>query len=339
MSASGHTGPTGAPPDRLRIRAIEVYCRELCGSEHMSVAADDVVSSISPADAGRGDDQLLRVTRTAAAAHAPRRTGPRGLRGMLAAEHETECDLTPGLLAELANGELPPARQFKLENHLHRCLFCRASALRERRASRSFSAVLATGDPASSRGPAPSEAETEQPTEAFRPVVIDTQAAAEARSAPEPPLAATAPGAGPERRGLVVFPAGAAPRTSAPPLRLRAGKGPWAMLAAYTPFLVTLALGAVVVAAVGLALGGRASSRPAAASLPPPSASFTPPASVGIAITQPGRTPSSAHRPSPQAATTQQTTATSSSAPTTSARPNASAPAAVPPAGGTSTAP
>src|SRR5207245_1578280 len=129
-----------------------------------------VLRSISPADAGGGDDQLLRVTRVAAAAHAPRKSTPRGLRGMLAAEHESECDLTPALLAEQANGELSPARQFKLENHLARCLLCRAAELRERRASRAFSAVLATGDPGSRRASESAEPQPLQPAVPIAPV-------------------------------------------------------------------------------------------------------------------------------------------------------------------------
>src|SRR5205807_6040717 len=205
VSASGQSGRTGAPPDRLRTHAIQLYCRELCGSPRMTAAAAHVIGSISPADGDGGDDQLLRVTRSAAAAHAPRKASPSGLRGMLAAEHQSECDLTPALLAERANGELPPARQFKLENHLARCLFCGAAEVREQRASRAFSAVLATGDPVSRRAPeptppAPEPKQEPSPADDSEPAP-GPQPTTELPALPQPPLP---PARG--RRGLAVFP-------------------------------------------------------------------------------------------------------------------------------------
>src|SRR5436305_12766589 len=157
----------------------------------MAAAAAEVIDSISPADSGGGDDQLLRVTRVAAAAHAPRKAGPRGLRGMLAAEHQSECDGTPGLVAQRANGELTPARQFKLENHLVRCLFCRAAEVREQRASRAFAAVLATGDPESRHAPEPS-AESTAPVPVLPAEAANLEDPSGSPTSAEPPLAAGA---------------------------------------------------------------------------------------------------------------------------------------------------
>ncbi len=294
MNGLPPTGPTGSAvvhPDPIRTQAIELYCRELCGSDRVSAAVAHVIDSISPADAAGGDDQLLRVTRTAAA----RQVTPTGPRGAQAAEQRRECDLTPSLLSQSANGELPPSREFKLSNHLDRCLVCRAAQVREARASRAFSAVLLMNAPRAALplsppppelaalplSPPPPEPPVEAPTEAIVPEPIPPPAERyPTRPAAEPTPALLAPR---QRRGFAVYPAGR-PAPS-PPRRGRRHSfaNPIALLAGYAPFLVTLAVGALVLAGIALAIGGGGSGRPAAASLPPPSLSSTPPAQVGIA--------------------------------------------------------
>jgi hypothetical protein len=295
----------------------------------MAAAAAHTIRSLSPADAPGGDAQLLRVTRTAAAAHVPPRSTPGGWRGMLAAEHQNECEPTPALLAQRANGELPPSRQFKLENHLARCLFCRAAEVRERRASRAFSAVLATGLPAArrpqpepqptaweaapaARAPATSvpAAPVDPPTTAMEPVPPLQKAEPALEPQPEETVV---PAAAEPRRGFVVFPTDGAPGT---PRKAGASHAPGGLAqaaSAYRPFLLTLLVGGLIILAVALALGSGASSQSSAASLPPPAPGSTPPANVGIAATQRPAKPHPAAKPKPQTPPTSTTPATPTS--------------------------
>jgi hypothetical protein len=318
----------------------------------MSQAASDAIDSISPADAWGGDDALLRVTRTAAARHAPTKAAPRGWRGVLSAEHESECDRTPSLLAQQANGELPPARQSSLEEHLQRCLFCRAAELREHRAARAFSAVIATGDPRAWRSAAPRTADAPRPPTPAAAGPAAAGPAAAARAAAGPPTAAPADPSpptevaataqppqvsAPPRRGLVVFPATSTHAVIAAPPRRRdrhAGSGPRSrvapgLLTAYLPFLVTLAVGAALVVVIAFLVGGGAKAQNAAALLPPPSAASTPPPSVGLTATQKTpapRTHATATHPSttPTASATTTTPAARTTAAATQANPVAS---------------
>ena len=292
----------------------------------MAGAAAHAIRSLSPADAPGGDAQLLRVTRTAAAEHVPPRSTPGGWRGMLAAEHQNECEPTPVLLAQRANGELPPSRQFKLENHLARCLFCRGAEVRERRASRAFSAVLATGLPTAHR-PQPEPQPTARdakPAAAVPAAPVDPPTAA---MEPAPPLPEPEPMLEPEpdatlvaaaaepRRGFVVFPTDG---RAGPPSKARASRGRDGLAqaaSAYRPFLLTLLVGGVIILAVALALGSGASGQSSAASLPPPAPGSTPPANVGIAAIQRQAKPHPAAKPKPQ-------TPPSSTTPTTPTSPS-----------------
>lgn len=153
--------------------------------------------------------------------------------------------------------------------------------VRDERGRRAFRATL------SAAGAAPAEAAPPIATDAVAPAVPQTPAPLVPPDTPPvvPPPAGAAAG----RRGLVVFPAGAAARATTRPARppTPAGRAPrvrpalgrprialptaglLGLIGQYRVFLTTLALGAVVVVIVALTIGG-GSSTPTA-SLPPPS--------------------------------------------------------------------
>ncbi len=153
-------------------RAAYAYCHELCDPVTASRAADEAVASWTARDrAGAADAlSLLAITREVAARHATRAARP-GLRGVLGAEHETDCDSTLPRLADAASGRLSDRDRRAFDAHMSGCLRCQATALKAERAERAFRAKLNSGDEA-----APSAA-----------------AAVAAAAAPEPVPAALTP--------------------------------------------------------------------------------------------------------------------------------------------------
>ena len=130
-------------------RAAYAYCQELCDPVTATRAADEAVAAWTArgrahaADAGT----LLAITREVAARHATRAARP-GLRGVLAAEHETDCDSTLPRLADAASGRLSDRDRRALDAHMSGCLRCQATALKTERAERAFRAKLKSGDEA-----------------------------------------------------------------------------------------------------------------------------------------------------------------------------------------------
>jgi hypothetical protein len=123
-----------------RERGVREYCRNVCPPRTANLATAEILGGA--ASGFTTDDELLRRTRIAAANHAPVRDTGSGWRGVLAAEHEEDCDATPRRLAARANGDIDPPEQDRLEQHLGGCLRCAAAELKMERAERAFSMLL-----------------------------------------------------------------------------------------------------------------------------------------------------------------------------------------------------
>ncbi len=138
------TAPQGQPPSRQQFLALQAYCQEVCAPGRTDRAVADALAGIGW-DAST--EELLRATRTAAAAHAPMPSGAARLRQRLRAsmsgEHQHDCRLTPTRLARRANNELDPARQRALEAHLGKCEACREAEARAGRGEEIFAAAIA----------------------------------------------------------------------------------------------------------------------------------------------------------------------------------------------------
>ena len=132
-------------------RAVRSYCGELC---EPALVATVVVETMKRFEAtpDAGEEELLAITRTAAARHARASSRRRGWRGALTAEHEDECARTQSLLAARANGELDANGRAELDKHLAACPRCQAAELRAARAERAFVATIG-GDTAAGASP------------------------------------------------------------------------------------------------------------------------------------------------------------------------------------------
>lgn len=175
------------PEDRLeprQRRAVESYCRELCPPETAAAAVDEISKSF----AGGDDLDLLKYTRSVAARYAEARPARRGWRRALAAERDSECRSTPGLVAASLNGELDEGGRATLGHHLAKCVACQAAEVRAHRADRAFAALtgltLATEvTPAMAEAPPMEAVEPEpSPAEPIAPPPVEELVA-------EPPVA------------------------------------------------------------------------------------------------------------------------------------------------------
>ncbi len=124
-------------------RAAAAYCQELCDPATAAHASDEAVASWTARGRARASDPdaLLAVTREVAAHHASRAAKP-GWRGVLSAEHESECDLTLSRLADASAGRLSDRQRRDLDAHTAGCLRCQATVLRTERAERAFRTKL-----------------------------------------------------------------------------------------------------------------------------------------------------------------------------------------------------
>lgn len=132
-----------------RRAAAEAYCRVVCPETAVAVAVEEALDA-----AGESDPDLLSATRSAAATKAIPVASPKTWRQRLAAEHEEPCQLTPGRLAERANGTLTRHEQHELDRHLTGCPDCQAAAEREHAATAAFAAVLPAAVVSEERDPA-----------------------------------------------------------------------------------------------------------------------------------------------------------------------------------------
>ena len=121
--------------------AVLAYCEAVAPGEGAVAAADafarfrrDVVAARNPL-ALDPEVALVRATRLAAAAHAPRvENGGGGLLG----RRGGACGLVPELLAARAEGRLTDGDRGRLARHLERCPACRAAEERFRAAERAY---------------------------------------------------------------------------------------------------------------------------------------------------------------------------------------------------------
>jgi hypothetical protein len=124
--------------------AVLAYCEHVAPGVAANAAADafarfrrDVVDSRDPL-ALDPEATLVRATRLAAAAHAPRpHVSSSGLLGRRGAS----CALIPELLAARAEGELTMGDRARLSRHLARCAQCREADERFRRAEEAYLAA------------------------------------------------------------------------------------------------------------------------------------------------------------------------------------------------------
>jgi hypothetical protein len=183
-----------------RAHAVRAYCAEVCRPEAAQAAGDEILGSELFLGSGASDDHLLRTTRSVAARHVSRVKSPAGWRGVLAAEHESECDTTAARLAERANGELSAAQAHELDAHLAGCPDCRELQSRTARAEEAFNAALLTDTvwlAASPRSVTESQTATAEPPgsvaePAWIPAAMSVGAAAGAAAATAAPEAASA---------------------------------------------------------------------------------------------------------------------------------------------------
>ena len=127
-------------PDPTRLEpAVWAYCRELCGPLVCEEAATATILAFGDGGGSSGPigDRLLRLTRQTAAEHAAAHTNGRSSNG----RSSGDCAATPGLLVARANDELPSGQLRKLAEHIQRCLVCKATGLKMKRAERVFSVM------------------------------------------------------------------------------------------------------------------------------------------------------------------------------------------------------
>ncbi|MDQ6744931.1 MAG: zf-HC2 domain-containing protein, partial [Actinomycetota bacterium] len=118
-------------------------CTELCGAQAGEAAVQQILGGGLPGN-GPARDELLARTLTIAAEHTPASRSS-GWRGLLAAEHQSECDEAPRRLAARANGKLSPREVQQLDHHLTGCERCRELEGRFTRAEEAFGAALEGG--------------------------------------------------------------------------------------------------------------------------------------------------------------------------------------------------
>lgn len=169
--------------------AVHAYCQEMCGADRAAIAAEDATSAIS--GSGSVDErELLQATRLAAATHAAVPIGGSGWKSRfvdaLAAEHEVNCRRVPTMLAQRANGQLSKGERAALDDHLHRCLRCRATEVRGDRAERAFVAAgagtaLGAVEAAAAQSPA-----TPRPVDTPAPLAAPAEPAAAGEHEPAP---------------------------------------------------------------------------------------------------------------------------------------------------------
>jgi sortase A len=185
-----------------RAPAALAYCARLCAPEAIADAVEDAFGRVFSAAATEalGEEELERRLRTAVrtaaaerapapAAHGP---GTRRLfeRGTPDPWRET-CELTPRLLAGRAQGELSPADDDGLHEHLRRCRHCRRVERRFAAAERAYDALAGDDAPALGRSLLAQMIEAAPPS-----VALDWGPAApveEPAVAPEPPVEAARP--------------------------------------------------------------------------------------------------------------------------------------------------
>ena len=290
--------------DDRHMRAVLAYCRELCGPAEAEDAADEVASELRSA-ADDGDQEVLETTQRIAAGHADLGRLEGDWRRMLETVRKERA--TRAFSAMLGGFELPPPPEelppppeelppppeelpppseelpppTEAATAEPEDLDAEPLALPDHEPP-----ALADAEPV----PAPEQAVPvpEEPLAQFEePVTQQYEAVVPPPAQEEDPETGHRP-----RRGLVVFPAGGAEAAAEaeaspepvpvrppppggarippslptlPPVAARAGG--W--LREYRVFWVTLLVGAVVVAVVGVLVGGSSGSE--AISLPPPS--------------------------------------------------------------------
>ncbi len=182
--------PSVLAANKLRTRAVEAYCAEVCPPALAATAAAETLSSF----VGGDDSELLALTHALASNHVAVTPERRGWQHILAVDHEQDCAEVPALLAARANGELSDADNERLGQHLNECLVCQAMELRMHRADRAFAGILglegmsAPGPSAAAASAEPEPAADIIETSPAEPVAAFAQAAPAkgATAQPEP---------------------------------------------------------------------------------------------------------------------------------------------------------
>jgi hypothetical protein len=120
--------------------AARAYCREACGSAGSEPAVAAILDTVEMQAQTVDEDELLRITRSAAAKRASRDIGAQ-------VERDDSAAACPGAtiaLANLANGELRTTARRQLGAHVQHCLVCLATQVRMARAERAFATITAT---------------------------------------------------------------------------------------------------------------------------------------------------------------------------------------------------
>lgn len=226
---------------------------------------------VAQGDLDDSDDALVEVVRKVAADRklgAAPRTGWRAAIARVLSEEGT-CAATPGLLAARARGSGEPADRDRLDEHLSRCLTCRATDVRWRRAERAFAATLkfagAVGAAAGDEALAGTAAAAAAPDTAAIAAAPNTPAAPAAPNTPAASAApvAPAPSVAPAATATAATDATAALVRATSPRRAPPGSGGHRRRLAGVPVHVLIALAVLCVVAVVVVATSGSSHGPA----------------------------------------------------------------------------
>ncbi len=143
---AGVVFPPATHDEERRAVAVRAYCAELLPPEGAQAATDEILRGELFIRSAESDEQLLRTTRDISARHASPAQSRARWRGLLAAEHESECDASAIRLAERSNGELSHEQARALDMHLSSCPDCQDLQVRAARADDAFTAALVRGN-------------------------------------------------------------------------------------------------------------------------------------------------------------------------------------------------